>query len=194
MKIRSGIKMGFKIIKLLIVLAMVFTITNTVSNKKIFRVENFNFNKSLGLIAMAEKDEEEIVNPEEVIPEVKEERSVSQVKTSYKGDLTGYAADCPLCNGTLACLRTYNVYKNNVVTYNDSIYGEVRIVASSKNLPCGSIIKFDSSRVAKESTYAIVLDRGVRGTNIDLLVPSETYASKYIGRSSINYDVLRLGW
>ena len=58
MKVRSWIKMGFKLIKFLAVLVIVLLMTSTVSEKKIFRVENFNFNKSLGLTAMAEKDEE----------------------------------------------------------------------------------------------------------------------------------------
>ena len=45
-----------------------------------------------------------------------------------------------------------------------------------------------------EKQTAIVLDRGVLGTDIDLLSPSEEYASKYIGRRKITYDVLRVGW
>lgn len=185
--------MGFRLTKFLIVLGLILLLTMTVSEKKIFRVENFNFNKSFGVMAMAEKNKEE--KPvEQVLPEVNKEKPVVTNKASYKGDLTGYAADCPLCNGKLACLRSYDVYKNNVVTYNDKTFGNVRIVASSKNLPCGSIIKFDSKRVSDETTYAIVLDRGVTGTSIDLLVPTEAYASRYIGRSKINYDVLRLGW
>ncbi len=193
MKVRSWIKMGFRLTKFLIVLGLILLLTMTVSEKKIFRVENFNFNKSFGVMAMAEKNKEE--KPvEQVLPEVNKEKPVVTNKASYKGDLTGYAADCPLCNGKLACLRSYDVYKNNVVTYNDKTFGNVRIVASSKNLPCGSIIKFDSKRVSDETTYAIVLDRGVTGTSIDLLVPTEAYASRYIGRSKINYDVLRLGW
>ena len=195
MKVRSWIKMGFKLIKFLAVLVIVLLMTSTVSEKKIFRVENFNFNKSLGLTAMAEKDEEAKPKPKPVqTPEEPVKKVNSSVKISYKGDLTGYSADCPLCNGKLACLRSYNVYKNGVTSYKDKTYGEVRIVASSKKLPCGSIIKFDSKRVSKNTTYAIVLDRGVTGTSIDLLVPTEAYASKYIGRSSIKYDVLRLGW
>ena len=41
---------------------------------------------------------------------------------------------------------------------------------------------------------AIVLDRGVLGTDIDLLSPSEDYARQYVGRHKITYDVLRNGW
>ena len=78
--------------------------------------------------------------------------------------------------------------------YTDVKYGEVNIVASSSNLPCGSIVSFYSDRVGEGRIVAIVLDRGVRGNSLDLLTPSEEYASKYIGRSKITYDVLRSGW
>ena len=106
---------------------------------------------------------------------------------THIGDLTGYSADCPACNGTLACKPTYNVYKNGVVSYYDNTYGNVRIVATSKNIPCGSIIKYND-------TYAIVLDRGVLGYDVDLLVESEDYARQYVGRSKITYEIIRSGW
>ena len=119
---------------------------------------------------------------------IEEEKESEQVEyVTYTGDLTGYSADCPACNGTLACKTNYNVYKNGVVTYNDSTYGNVRIVATSRNIPCGSIIKFNN-------TYAIVLDRGVLGYDVDLLVESEDYARQYVGRSKINYEIIRSGW
>ena len=139
------------------------------------------------------KENTEVI--EDIVPEVIEEPVKQEEKVLYtlNGSLTGYAADCPMCNGTLACKRDYKVYKNGVVNYNDGTYGNVRIVASSKKLPCGSIIEFDSN-VVNGTVYAIVLDRGVLGNNIDLLVETESYASKYIGRSNISYKVLREGW
>lgn len=186
MLIKSWIKMGFRLIKVILIIILISLVTTNVSNKEEFEVKNFHLNRSFDLTAYALKEEEEVPVPLKVVN--------TTSKYQRTGNLTGYAADCPLCNGHLACKRSYNVYKNNVVTYNDEDYGEVRIVASSKNLLCGSIIRFKSSRVSKEDTYAIVLDRGVLGNNIDLLVPSESYASKYIGRSKITYDVLREGW
>ena len=45
-----------------------------------------------------------------------------------------------------------------------------------------------------DGIYAIVLDRGVSGTSLDLLVESESYAYKYVGRRDVSYDVLRYGW
>lgn len=151
---------------------------------------NENINKNVNLSTMAiyiNKEEEEKRNEEAL------QHYLWGVLDSYTGDLTGYGAFCPLCTGRLACMSNLDL-SNGRTTYEDKTYGEVRIVASSKNLPCGTIISFDSKRISDETTLAIVLDRGVLGNDIDLLSPSEEYASKYIGRSSITYDVLRLGW
>lgn len=144
-------------------------------------VINDNVNKTINLTTMAMK----IVEVEETLKYT--------AKDTYTGDLTGYAHDCPLCNGTLACKPSYNV-RNGTTTYDDPEYGRVKIVASSKNLKCGSIVSFYSKRVGEGRILAIVLDRGVLGNALDLLTPSEGYASKYIGRSSVTYDVLRDGW
>ena len=107
-------------------------------------------------------------------------------------DLTGYGANCPLCSGKLGC--TGQDVSDGTTIYNDADYGNVRIVASSKNLKCGSIVTFDADYVSGEKVVAIVLDRGVLGTDLDLLVESEDFASKNFGRHKISYDVLRNGW
>ncbi len=151
------------------------------SNIKTATVENDNVNKTVNLTTMAMK-----------IIEVEDTIKYTPIAT-YTGDLTGYAYNCPLCNGTLGCMPKYNI-KDGTTTYNDYEYGEVKIVASSKNIACGSIVRFKSSRVGEGEQFAIVLDRGVGGYALDLLTPSEEYASKYIGRSEITYDVLRSGW
>ena len=180
---KTWIKMGFKIIKLLIIIIfIVVCVDSTISDKFIMKTENFNLNKTLDMNAMAEKEFEDIND------------DIYAAKDTYVGDLTGYSADCPLCTGKLGCLSSYNVYKNGVITYPDKVYGDVRIVASSKSLACGSVIRFKSNRVSSEETYAIVLDRGVRGRDIDILVPTGEYATEYIGRSTITYDVVRFGW
>ena len=101
--------------------------------------------------------------------------------------------NCPLCGGTLACMSSYNI-KDGTTTYPDSQYGIVNIVASSANLPCGSIVKFDAPRISSEPIIAIVLDRGVPGNDLDLLSPSYDYAIGTIGRFNASYDVLRSGW
>lgn len=216
MRIKTRIKMGFKLV--VISILVLLTITSTMSNRQLIKTEVFDFNKTLGMNASATLEiEEEKVEEEKAYEEVKvEEKKKEEVKKSttssisksnntnsekntsriaiLTGYMTGYAADCKMCGGTLGCLSSYNVYKNGVVTYPDKTYGNVRIVASSKNLACGSIIRFSSSRVSSSPTTAIVLDRGVGGNNIDLLVESESIASSQIGRSKVTYEVLRRGW
>ena len=167
-------------IRMSIVIFM-FIVAKSSSDIKIATVENNNVNKTVNLTTMAMK-----------IIEVEDTIKYTPVAT-YTGDLTGYACNCPLCNGTLGCMPKYNI-KDGTTTYKDYEYGEVKIVASSKNIACGSIIRFKSDRVGEGEQFAIVLDRGVGGYALDLLTPSEDYASKYIGRSKITYDVLRSGW
>ena len=189
MKNYSWIKMGFKVFKVVILtILVVFALQSNVSNNN-FKSNKFDFVEIVDLSAIATKDEEK--------KPVANKPNTGTVLGSYKikGDLTGYSADCPACNGTLSCKRSYNVYKNNVVTYPDTEYGNVRIVAAhQKNLKCGSIIKFNLSTISNDPIYAIVLDRGVLGTDIDLLVENEAAAYKSVGRRKITYEVVRTGY
>lgn len=163
-------------------LLFVCLIAKSSVNIKDTTVLNDNVNKTINLSTMALK-----------VVEVEENIKYQAVDT-YTGDLTGYGADCPLCSGRLACLPNYAVLNNGVTTYNDKDYGNVRIVASSKNLACGSIVSFYNPKIGEGRILAIVLDRGVLGNDLDLLAPSEQYAYDYVGRTSITYDVLRNGW
>ncbi len=195
-KLRPGIKRGLEII---IILLLVLFLTNTNS----FSSYAFDFdslNEEVGLVAMATKNEEEKPKPV-VKKKVTTTSSASYVTKSsvsissdglIYGSLTGYASDCPACSGRLACTG-YNVYRNGVVTYPDATYGEVRIVASSRNIACGSIVAINSSLTASPMV-AIVLDRGVGGNNLDLLVASEAEAYRNVGRKSVSYTILRSGW
>ena len=176
------------IVKISIGVVMLFGL-NASSSKMETYSTNENVNKSVDLGAMAiyiNKEEEAKANEEAL------QTYLWGSLDSYTGDLTGYGADCPACSGHLAC--TGLDVSDGTDTYIDNTYGEVNIVASSSNLPCGSIIRFESSRISDKPIVAIVLDRGVLGNDIDLLTPSEEYAYKYVGRSSITYDVLRFGW
>ena len=156
-------------------------IAKSSTNVEVAKVENENVNKTINLSTMALK-----------VIEVEKNLKFTAIDT-YTGDLTGYVYNCPLCNGTLACKPSYNI-KDGTNTYVDDEYGEVYIVASSKNLPCGSIVSFYSNRISDDKIVAIVLDRGVTGNSLDFLSPSLSYAYDNIGRSSITYDVLRSGW
>ena len=113
---------------------------------------------------------------------------------TFNGELTGYAGDCALCTGYLACPPRTNVLKEGIY-FNDDTYGTVRIVASSRNYPCGTILKFNVKKLSDEPILAIVLDRGVGGNVIDLLTESEPYAIKHVGRvRNLEFELLREGW
>ena len=113
---------------------------------------------------------------------------------TFTGELTGYGGDCPLCSGRVGCPPRINVLKEGIY-YNDKTYGTIRIVASSKNYPCGTILRFNVKKLSKDPIIAIVLDRGVSGNVIDLLTESEEYAGKYVGRvKNLKFEVLREGW
>lgn len=144
-------------------------------------VENENTNKTINLSTMALK-----------VIEIEQELKFTAIDT-YTGSLTGYVYNCPLCSGTLSCMPSYDI-TDGTNTYYDSEYGEVYIVASSSNLPCGSIVSFYSNRISDERVLAVVLDRGVTGNSLDFLAPNVNYAYNNIGRSTITYDVLRSGW
>ncbi len=191
---------------IMIVLLVVFMMglnTSSIFSNNSLDIDNFD--EEVGFVALVVKNEQEKPKP---VPEVSEtaKPAVSYAPQSYEtsantptasdaliyGSMTGYSADCPLCGGHLAC-TSYDVYRNGVVTYPDATYGDVRIVASSRNLPCGSIVAINSS-LTEGSMYAIVLDRGVGGNNLDLLVASEAEAYSAIGRKSVSYQVIRSGW
>ncbi len=164
-----------KIISIVIVVSMLSKVNIVKENTF---VSNENLNKTLDLTAMAIKIEEIQLNDK------------YYVLDTFTGDMTAYLADCPLCNGHLGC--TGQNVLDGTTTYNDSDYGVVNIVASSSNLPCGSIIQYNDVLNGDKKT-AIVLDRGVLGNAIDLLVNNTEYAYQ-IGRRQITYDVLRFGY
>lgn len=177
---RNWLKKANFIIRLSIIVVVLVIVESSTTHYE-SKIESVNENRTINLTTMALKLEEDISN------------DLYAAKDTYTGDLTGYTADCPLCSGHLACAPSYNVL-NGTDTYTDLAYGNVRIVASSKNLPCGTIIRFNKSTVSDKPIIAVVLDRGVLGNDIDLLSRDHSYAVSTVGRSSISYDILRTGW
>lgn len=177
---KSYLKNISKFIRVIILVTFLLSCKQVYIPQAESKVSNQNLNKTLDLHAMAVKYDEIIL------------KDLYSPIDTYNGDLTGYAADCPLCGGHLYC-NNQNVLIDRVITHEDSDYGTVRIVASSKNLPCGTIVQFSLPTISDKKIIAIVLDRGVIGTALDLLVESEDYAKTSVGRKNISYDILRIG-
>lgn len=178
--IRRRVKM---FIEFFIILIFVCFLNKSSYNNVISSVSmNTNINKALD-IEVIENSQQELYKA-----------SIYDPIYTFVGELTGYSGDCPLCSGYLACPPRTNVLEKGIY-YDDKTYGNIRIVASSKNYPCGSVIRFKVNKLSDEPIIAIVLDRGVGGNDIDLLTEDETYAIKNIGRvKNITFEVLRNGW
>ena len=176
----KGSNKFLKATKIILIVCSVFVIQRVNLINLNDKITNENLNKTIDLTAMAYK-----------LNEIQLKDKYYPLDT-FTGDLTGYGANCPLCSGKLGC--TGQDVTDGTTIYNDADYGEVRIVASSKNLKCGSIVTFDAGYVSDKKVVAIVLDRGVLGTDLDLLMPSENDASMYVGRNTLSYDVLRVGY
>lgn len=112
--------------------------------------------------------------------------------TSFQGKLTHYGPDCPLCGGHLGCngqdARNGNIY------YTDDEYGTLRVVATDRSLPCGSIIRINIDEYDPDGMYAIVLDRGVSDSNIDLLKTSQKAKSPVRTVNKVIFDIVRYGY
>lgn len=178
-RIKNAYKI-YKVLAMLLILGVILNFQNS-SITNVSKTTNTNINKNVDLNAMAK-----------VIDNFRYE-DIYQVLDTYYGTLTGYVANCPLCSGKLGC--TGQNVLDGTTTYADKQYGNVRIVASSSLLPCGSIVKFENHTLSPTGEItAIVLDRGVTGTTLDLLVDSVDTALTKVGSRKINYDILRFGW
>lgn len=164
----------------LVLLVLFVFVANVSTTKEMATVSNNASNRVINLSTMALKLEEDLKN------------DLYSAKDTFTGDITGYGANCPMCSGHLACSSYY--VKDGTTTYPDLEYGTVRIVASSSNLPCGSIVRFELPSISNDPIIAIVLDRGVLGNDLDLLMANESDASRYVGRKTKSYDVLRIGF
>ena len=178
--IRSRIVMTLEVI---IIIPLIFMLTKTSDiSTSMSSVFNDNINKGV--------DKETIqVSQNQLYLD-----GIYNPKYSFVGDLTGYAGDCALCTGYLACPPRTNVLKEGIY-FNDKTYGTLIIAASSRKYPCGTIIEFDVGKLSDEPIVAIILDRGVVGNDIDLLTENEDIAIKEVGRvRNLEFRVLREGW
>lgn len=120
----------------------------------------------------------------------KQKNENNGVKTQNKGiyKITHYGADCKKCSGITA--SGYDV--RNTIYYNDTEYGNIRIVAMSKSMPLYSVIKIKNYKLGGD-IIAIVIDRGVGNGVIDLLTNSENEAKQLGIQKGVEIEILRRG-
>lgn len=167
------------------------------SNKKNILVEGKN-----GLGYKNENGEEKELNA-----------SVSEVvevgtgpKGVYKGNTTGYGADCKGCSGRVSCKtregEKYNINESGEY-YHDVQYGDVRIIAANLSMfKCGTIIEIDNGRL--EPFLGIVMDTGSAMVNswnsyglVHIDIAHATEKDKIVYQATSNnasFNVQRWGW
>lgn len=126
----------------------------------------------------------------------------------FVGKLTGYGPDCPGCSkvGNVACYTRENT-KHSLINdgyfYNDSQFGEVRILAAARDkFPCGTIVEVNNGKT--ESFLGVVLDTGGSMINawknnneiwMDLAFLSQAEARvSGISSNATTFTVKRYGW
>lgn len=128
-------------------------------------------------------------------------------RADYVGKITGYGADCAGCSptGTMSCKTKnggYHSLRYDGKTYNDSDYGEIRIVAAAlSEFPCGTVM--DIIHPTLGTFKAIVLDTGgamikdwANGVvHMDLAFATENDPEIHnVTNSNVKYIVQRWGW
>lgn len=119
---------------------------------------------------------------------------IDKVLEKQVGTLSAYGPDCRGCSGHLG--GGFDASGGNY-TYNDSKYGEVRIVAGDSKYPYGTIVKVKNSKIGDFN--AIVLDRGGaigigKRFMFDLLFPTEVEAAGFGTSYNIEFEILRYGY
>ena len=114
---------------------------------------------------------------------------------SFPGMMTSYGPDCAGCGGHSACPPRQD-FRNGNIYFNDSVYGQVRILATDSSIPCGTIVKVTNPGVSAEQFYAIALDRGgaIAGGKMDLLYETESAAASAGTQYNVTYEINRWGW
>ena len=147
--------------------------------------------------ATTEEIVEEVVQPvvsetiDSALPKAEEVIEVIQPQNEVvTGKMSGYGPDCIGCNGYLA---NGHYVGNGNIYYNDSEYGQVRIVAGDKKYKFGTIIRIN------DSMLAIVLDRGGsigigKKFMFDLLYASEAEANSNGVSYNTKFEILRNGF
>lgn len=163
---------------------------------------------------ITEKKQEEVEDKQNVDESSGNVTPLDTVLEEYTGILTGYGPDCVGCGNfktnkvsTASGYHVANIVDGSIepaftITYNDSEYGEVRIVAADATIPFYSIVRITVPGW-ESSVTAIVLDRGStvgfencrsdRGclTQFDLLYPTE---AESLGKTrNVKFELLRSG-
>lgn len=177
--------------------------TPVVNNTKKIEIKNNNVVNKIVVENKIEEKKAAIVENKSQVNTINPTNTLE----SYTGRLTGYGPDCIGCSsvGNVACLtkdRKKHSLNSDGIYYNDSQYGNVRILAAATTkFRCGTIIEV--VKPGMQPFMAVVLDTGGdmrRAWNngnvwMDLAYSSNSMAgSDNLTGKNITFNVQRWGW
>ena len=114
------------------------------------------------------------------------------VGSTFTGTMSGYGSDV---EGTGYTYSGY--YIRDTIYYNDSTYGQLRILAGDKSIPMGTVIEVSNSNAG--SFTGIVLDTGRnigfdRLYDFDLLYKTSREAINNGVSKNVSFKILRVGY
>lgn len=112
------------------------------------------------------------------------------VASKFNGTMSGYGAD-------IGSITASGHYIGDSIYYDDSTYGKVRILASDRSIPFGTIISVSNSNAG--NFLGIVLDRGRnigfdRVYDFDVLFETSREAINYGVSRNASFEILRVGY
>lgn len=114
---------------------------------------------------------------------------------TYYGPMTAYGPDCIGCIGITTSGQDV---LDGKIFYYDEEYGNIRILASDKSLPFGTIVRIKGLKDYPNDLIAIVLDRGSaigfnKRSYFDLLYKNE-HDTLTFGCQYATFEILRIGY
>lgn len=147
-----------------------------------------------------EPKEEVVIGKDEVIDEdklpIESEEEVYippiTVGSTFNGTMSGYGSDVEGSGYTYS-----GYYIRDTIYYNDSTYGQLRILAGDKSIPMGTVIEVSNSNAGNFT--GIVLDTGRnigfgRVYDFDLLFKTSKEAINYGVSRNATFKILRVGY
>lgn len=190
-------KLLSKRMMIVLFLFLLLTIIVTGNTKSYSVVANINRTKSLSAYHLVNKYDNMAPNltftKANNFAEVIQKGPLSPI--IYQGTMTGYGPDCVGCGGRTGCSPYQDVRGGNIY-FDDNNYGKIRIIATDKAIPCGSIFKISGLTFTNEEITAIALDRGgaIKNTLVDLLFADEEQAHIVGRQRTVTYKLIRWGW
>ena len=201
--LKKVVSVGKRFVHYFIIVGFIFSLAFVVvagNTKTVAVTSNINSVKSLQAVHIVNKynsiKEANKLKEIPVYDSFNEAMSLaSSSPVAFMGKITAYGPDCVGCSGYSACPPRQD-FRNGNIYFDDQVYGQVRVVAADRSIPCGSIVRISGINIYEEPILAIVMDRGgaVTGNHFDLLFATQSNLEGFATSDNVKFELIRYGW